>query len=128
MAVPVTFGRLCVGPHVVAFLREHPRVTLDMVLSDAFTDLASERIDVAVRIGVPAEEPGLVVKKLGEHHRFVVASAVPFEIAGDELAMQVQFFGKLPVGAAASEQVRQTAKQSTHETAVRQASRTRWMA
>jgi DNA-binding transcriptional LysR family regulator len=27
-----------------------------------------------VRIGVPAEEPGLIVKKLGEHHRFVVAS------------------------------------------------------
>src|SRR5262249_21460448 len=74
VALPVTFGRLCIGPHVVAFLREYSRVTLDMLLSDAFTDLALERIDVAVRIGVPAEEPGLIVKKLGDHHRFVVAS------------------------------------------------------
>lgn len=74
VTVPVTFGRLCLGPHIVAFLREHPRVTLDVLLSDTFTDLASERIDVAVRIGVPAHEPGLVVKKLGEHQRFVVAS------------------------------------------------------
>lgn len=74
VAVPVTFGRLCLGPHVASFLRAHPRVSLDMLLSDAFTDLAGERIDVAVRIGVPADEPGLIVKKLGEHHRFVVAS------------------------------------------------------
>jgi DNA-binding transcriptional LysR family regulator len=74
VSLPVTYARLCLGPHVANFLHAHPRVSLDLVLSDAMLDLASERIDVAVRIGVPIAEPNLVVRRLGEHHRFVVAS------------------------------------------------------
>lgn len=74
VSMPVTYARLCLGPHVANFLHAHPRVSLDLVLSDAMLDLASERIDVAVRIGVPIAEPNLVVRRLGEHHRFVVAS------------------------------------------------------
>lgn len=75
VSMPVTYGRLCLGPHIASFLEKYPRVSLDLVMSDAFQDLASERIDVAVRIGVRSQEPNLVVRILGEHHRFVVASA-----------------------------------------------------
>ncbi|MBA3591669.1 LysR family transcriptional regulator [Methylibium sp.] len=74
VSMPVTYARLCLGPHVANFLQAHPRVSLDLVLSDAMLDMASERIDVAVRIGVPVAEPSLVVRRLGEHHRFVVGS------------------------------------------------------
>jgi DNA-binding transcriptional LysR family regulator len=74
VSVPVTFGRLCLGPHIADFLRAHPRVSLDMVLSDAYVDLAAERIDVAVRIGVPDNQPQLIVRALAEHRRYVVAS------------------------------------------------------
>jgi DNA-binding transcriptional LysR family regulator len=52
----------------------YPRVSLDLMLSDSVVDLATERIDVAVRIDVPAKDPSLVVKVLSEHHRFVVTS------------------------------------------------------
>jgi DNA-binding transcriptional LysR family regulator len=82
VSMPVTYARLCLGPHVAAFLQAHPRVCLDLVLTDAMLDLASERIDVAVRIGVPIAEPNLVVRRLGEHHRFVVASHDYIERAG----------------------------------------------
>ncbi|MBV8036388.1 LysR family transcriptional regulator [Roseateles sp.] len=74
VSLPVTFGRLCLGPHIAGFLQQNPRVSLDLVLSDSFVDLASDRIDVAVRIGAPASQPNLIVKQLAEHHRFVVAS------------------------------------------------------
>lgn len=74
VSVPVTFGRLCLGPHVAHFLRDHPRVSLELVLSDAYADLAAERIDVAVRIGVPDNAPQLIVRELAEHRRYVVAS------------------------------------------------------
>ena len=74
VSMPVTYARLCLGPHIANFLQAHRRVSLDLVLSDAMLDLASERIDVAVRIGVPVAEANLVVRRLGEHHRFVVAS------------------------------------------------------
>lgn len=74
ISMPVTYGRLCLGPHIATFLATYPRITLDLVLSDAYLDLATERIDVAVRIGAPIDQPNQVVRKLGEHHRFVVAS------------------------------------------------------
>ncbi|MCD2512035.1 LysR family transcriptional regulator [Comamonas endophytica] len=74
VSVPVSFGRLCVGPHIAAFLRAHPRVSLELVLSDAYVDLAAERIDVAVRIGTPEHHPQLIVRPLAGHRRHVVAS------------------------------------------------------
>ena len=74
VSVPVTFGRLCVGPHIADFLRAHPRVSLELVLSDAHVDLAAQRIDVALRIGTPEQHPGLIVRPLAAHRRFVVAS------------------------------------------------------
>jgi DNA-binding transcriptional LysR family regulator len=85
VSMPVTFARLCLGPHIAHFLKAHPRVSLDLVLTDAMLDLASERIDVAVRIGVPVAEPKLVVRRLGDHHRFVVASPDYLASAGTPL-------------------------------------------
>lgn len=82
VSMPVTFGRLCLGPHIAGFLQQHPRVSLELVLSDAYVDLASERIDVAVRIGTPASQPQLIVRNLAEHRRFVVASQEYLERRG----------------------------------------------
>ncbi|AOJ04081.1 LysR family transcriptional regulator [Burkholderia mayonis] len=74
VSVPVTYARIVLGPHLSAFLDEYPRVSLDLVVSDAYLDLATDRIDVAVRIGAPSQDPGLVVRKLMENRRIVVAS------------------------------------------------------
>jgi DNA-binding transcriptional LysR family regulator len=51
VTAPIVFGRLHVLPVVVAFLREHPRVDLRLLLDDRRVDLIAERVDVAVRIG-----------------------------------------------------------------------------
>jgi DNA-binding transcriptional LysR family regulator len=74
VAVPSTFGRLRLASHLAAFLAEHPRVILDVVVADHYADLATERIDVAVRIGVPDRDGNLVVRKLADNPRVVVAS------------------------------------------------------
>lgn len=74
VSVPVTYARIVLSPHLSAFLHAYPRVSLDLVVSDAFLDLATDRIDVAVRIGAPSHDPGLVVRKLTENRRIVVAS------------------------------------------------------
>ena len=74
VSVPVSFGRLCLGPHIADFMRTHPRLTLDLMLSDVQLDLAAERIDVAVRIGTPEHQPQLIVRALADHCRYVVAS------------------------------------------------------
>jgi DNA-binding transcriptional LysR family regulator len=82
VSMPVTYARLCLGPHIAGFLKAYPRVSLDLVLTDAMLDLAGERIDVAVRIGLPTAQQNLVIRKLGEHHRSVVASHDYIERAG----------------------------------------------
>lgn len=70
------------APHLTAYLREYPRVALDVVVADHFEDLAVERIDVAVRIGLPSADPNLIVRKLAGNPRIVVASHGYLERAG----------------------------------------------
>ncbi|MFM0220736.1 LysR family transcriptional regulator [Paraburkholderia dipogonis] len=74
IAVPSTYSRLRLGPHLAAFLSDNPRVFLDVVVADHFADLALDRIDVAIRIGLPNRDANLVVRKLADNPRYVVAS------------------------------------------------------
>lgn len=50
VSVPVSFGILHLADAWGAFRRKHPRVTLEVNLSDRIADLAEEGLDVAVRI------------------------------------------------------------------------------
>jgi DNA-binding transcriptional LysR family regulator len=60
VSAPTSFGRLHIAPHVQRFLQAHPKVDLELNLSDAYEDLLSERIDLAIRItsSVPAHLEG----------------------------------------------------------------------
>jgi len=48
--VPVTFGQLHLAPLWPAFIAKHPKVLLDVTLSDRVVDLVEEGYDLAVRI------------------------------------------------------------------------------
>ena len=50
VSAPTSFGRLHVAPHIHHFLEAHPKVELELNLTDAYIDLLAERVDVAVRI------------------------------------------------------------------------------
>ncbi|OXC75341.1 LysR family transcriptional regulator [Caballeronia sordidicola] len=82
ISVPSTYSRLRLAPHLAAFLSENPRVFLDVVVADHFVDLALDRIDVAIRIGRPDRDANLIVKKLADNPRHVVASHDYLERAG----------------------------------------------
>jgi len=60
VSAPTSFGRLHVAPHVQRFLQDHPKVDLELNLSDAYEDLLTQRIDLAIRItsAVPAHLQG----------------------------------------------------------------------
>jgi DNA-binding transcriptional LysR family regulator len=73
VAAPLTFGRLHVLPVALRLLREHRDLSVRLALSDRNVHLAEEGIDVAVRIGEPADS-ALIALKLGEVRRVVVAS------------------------------------------------------
>jgi DNA-binding transcriptional LysR family regulator len=88
VSLPVTFGRLCLGPHIAAFLQRYPKVSLHMQLTDANIDLHAERIDVVVRIGAAPRQPDLIVRRLSDHERYVVGSHDYLARAGTPLQPQ----------------------------------------
>ncbi len=60
VTAPTSFGRRRLAPYLQPFLDAHPRLTLELNLTDAFVDLMAEDIDLAVRIGVwDAENPAM---------------------------------------------------------------------
>lgn len=72
VSAPTSFGRLHVTPHLHAFLSAHPRITVELDLTDAYVDLIAQRIDVAIRIAadVPAS---LAAHRLGRNRRILCA-------------------------------------------------------
>jgi DNA-binding transcriptional LysR family regulator len=82
ISVPSTYSRLRLAPHLAAFLADYPRVFLDVVVADHYADLALDRIDVAIRIGLPNRDANLVVRKLADNPRYVVASHDYLERSG----------------------------------------------
>lgn len=47
----VGFGRRVMAPLVLRYMREHPRLTLDLSLDDRYVNLVEQGMDVAVRMG-----------------------------------------------------------------------------
>lgn len=75
---PSSFGRLHLVPMVCRFMEQHPRLSVELSLSDEFVDLVSEGFDMAVRIG-ELQDSNLSARSLGSIRR--VACASPAYIA-----------------------------------------------
>ena len=69
----IPFGMLHVMPLLPRFMREHPDITLDIVLTDTLVDLMQARADVAIRVG-PLGASRLIARKLGTSRMVVVAA------------------------------------------------------
>lgn len=81
VSAPTSFGRLHIAPHLPAFLAEHPELTIDLVLSDAFVDIVADGFDMAVRIG-DLENSSLVARRLAESRRVLCASPLHLDRHG----------------------------------------------
>ncbi|MCK1297856.1 MULTISPECIES: LysR family transcriptional regulator [unclassified Bradyrhizobium] len=73
VAAPVGFGRLHVGPVMIAYLKRYPEVACELRLSDNLVNLVEDAVDVAVRIG-HLTDSSLVARQVGEMRRIVVAT------------------------------------------------------
>lgn len=69
----VAFGQTVLVPLLPALHQAHPRLQVELVLTDAVIDLVAERIDVALRLG-PAVDSSLVGSRLVPVRHRVVAS------------------------------------------------------
>lgn len=68
MLAETTFSR-----DLAAFSLAHPKVRLEVAFSEQRSDLLRDRLDLALRIG-PLDDSALVVRKLGEMTRVLVAA------------------------------------------------------
>jgi DNA-binding transcriptional LysR family regulator len=81
VTAPVQFGRRHVAPVVTSFLDVFPEIQVELILHDRNLDLLEENLDVAVRIG-PLSDSTLLVRKVGEVRRLIVASPSYLESRG----------------------------------------------
>ncbi len=105
LAVAEVMGRLHLLPRLPRFLDRHPDLSVDLVLSDGFTDLVEEGIDLALRVG-ELTDPSLVARRIGLTRRVVVATpgylarrgvpATPADLRGHDCVL----YSRLASGAA----------------------------
>lgn len=81
VSVPASFGVQYLGPLVAAFKQLHPKITVELGLSDRHVDLVEERWDVAIRIGI-LEDSSLIARKLADMHLVICASPAYLARAG----------------------------------------------
>lgn len=73
VAIPVGFGIREVIPHLPAFLAQHPRLRVDLLISDRAEDLVAKGVDMALRMG-PLANSSFGARLLVKASRLVVAA------------------------------------------------------
>nr|WP_244645064.1 substrate binding domain-containing protein [Salinarimonas ramus] len=73
MSVPIALGLDRITPLMPAYLERHPKVSLDLRLTDDVENLIDARIDLAVRMGRPTDS-SLMHRRLCGLQRIVVAT------------------------------------------------------
>lgn len=71
--LPIVYGREVVMPILAALVQRHPRLELDVRLSDGFVDLVRDSIDVAIRVG-PMRDSNLVARRIDRMVMLLCAS------------------------------------------------------
>lgn len=73
LTAPVTFGTRHVAPLLAALAERHPKLEIDLSLSDRKVDLISEGYDIAIRLGTLADST-LIARRITTVRSIVVAS------------------------------------------------------
>jgi len=73
IGAPLQIGREKIAPLIATFALAHPKVRVELVLTDADLDVADEDLDIMLRLQMPTS-PNLVVRRVLAGRRVVCAS------------------------------------------------------
>ena len=73
VAAPASFGRMHLVPALNAFMKQHPRLNVDLMLSDTIIDLVEGGFDIAIR-NSELKDSSLIARKLANDRRILCAS------------------------------------------------------
>ncbi len=85
ITVPVALREGPFLEFVSSFLHRHPRIDIDLFITNDYVDFVAQNIDMGIRFGF-LEDSSLVAKKLGSHVRYLVAT--PSYLAGRTMPQQ----------------------------------------
>lgn len=74
VSTPVLFGRRCVAPVLAQLAAQHPKLELEISLSDRLVDLVEDGFDLAIRNGNIGDGLGLMTRTVGMQRMTVCAS------------------------------------------------------
>ena len=83
----VAFGRRVLVPLMVKFMKQHPKVVLDVSFEDRYVDLVAQGVDVAIRMGRLADS-SLGSRYLGLNPWVIVAAPQYLALRGEPQAPQ----------------------------------------
>jgi DNA-binding transcriptional LysR family regulator len=81
IGAPMELGRRVIAPLITDFRQMFPDVQVHLMLSDAGLDVIDDGLDVALRVGLPADS-SVIAKKILSAKRIVCASPAYFEEHG----------------------------------------------
>lgn len=70
---PVSFGMSSLGPVLPEFMRVHPKLRVDLTLSNRISDLMQGGFDIAFRVG-DLDDSGLMARALADYHLILCAA------------------------------------------------------
>lgn len=74
VSAPLLFGRHCVAPALLQLSDAHPRLSVDLSLSDTVVDVVTAGYDLAVRVGTLPDSATLASRRLGTQRMLICAS------------------------------------------------------
>lgn len=78
----VSFGIQCIVPLLAEFQTKYPELTIELLLTDSVVDLLTDRVDLAVRLGL-LEDSTLIAQRLIKTNYAVCASSRYLERKGE---------------------------------------------
>ena len=73
ISAPASFGRMHIAPHLKRFMDKFPDLSVNLILTDDFTDIIAGGYDLAIRIGEP-HDSSLVARRIAPVRRILCAS------------------------------------------------------
>ncbi len=73
VSAPTSFGRMHIAPHLKAFMRANPDLSVNLALTDRFVDIVADGFDVAIRIA-ELSDSSLVARRLAPVRRILCAT------------------------------------------------------
>ena len=85
VSVPVVLSQTSFLDFISGFLKSHPRIRLDLFITNLFLDLVGENLDVAIRFG-ELQDSSVVATRIGKSLRYLVAT--PEYLQGRKLPVE----------------------------------------